>query len=68
MPDRVVVISGCGHWWRESRPERLKVDPDQPRVCASCKPTHRHAVGTSDQGLGLFKVVYLDGYDEVATL
>lgn len=68
MSDRVLVISGCGHWWRESRPEGLTVDPDRPRVCVLCRPTHQRAVGASDQGLGLFRVVYVDGYDAAATL
>lgn len=67
-PSKVLVISGCGHWWRESRPEGLIVDPDQPRVCVLCGPTHRSAVGTSDQGLGMFRVVYVDGYDQAAGL
>lgn len=67
MGDRVVVILGCGHWWRESRPEGLTVDPDQPRVCVLCKPSHQHAVGASDQGLGMFKVVYLDGYEQMTS-
>ncbi|WP_433460622.1 hypothetical protein [Micromonospora sp. CA-248212] len=58
-PVRVLVLGGCGHWWRESRPAEVKIRPDQPRVCCLCKPNHPAAVGTSPQGMAMVRVAYL---------
>lgn len=58
-PVRVLVLGGCGHWWRESRPATVKIRPDQPRVCTQCKPDHPAAVGTSPQGMAMVRVTYL---------
>ncbi|WP_328344637.1 hypothetical protein [Micromonospora sp. NBC_00421] len=58
-PVSALVIAGCGHWWRETRPATVKIRPDQPRVCTQCRPDHPAAVGTSPQGLALVPVTYL---------
>lgn len=29
---KVLVVSGCGHWWRESRPEGLIVASEPPNT------------------------------------
>ncbi len=52
------VQSACGCVWRESRPEGLMIDTNQPRACDKHGPNHPEAAGTSPQGLGLFPVTY----------
>jgi hypothetical protein len=61
---RVLVLGGCGHWWRESQPEGL-VLTDGPRVCAACPPGSWASVGPSPQGLSMVRVTYLTAWTEL---
>jgi hypothetical protein len=38
MANNWVVILECGHWFNDSRPEHLDIDPSQMRVCS--RPEH----------------------------
>jgi hypothetical protein len=58
-PRRVLVLGSCGHWWRETQPVGLRLDPNAPRVCSLCRPGGPGVVGTSPQGLGMVNVEYV---------
>lgn len=63
-PVRVLVLANCGHWWAESRPSRVPLRPELPRVCSCCRPTVAAAVGTSPQGFAMVPVTYIVDWTE----
>jgi hypothetical protein len=54
------VKTACGHIWRETWPEGIRIDNNQPRVCIKCPPDHPAAVSVSAQKLPIMPVVYFD--------
>ncbi len=60
------VKAACGCIWRESRPEGVKLNPDEPRVCAVHRADHPASVRPSPQGMAMVPVTYHDQRPETS--